>query len=118
MVRAKGAIETGWHLLFEAASAPGCLLLTNSLSLSVSPSSPVDTNNPTFRTSDPLILPPKHNDNTAPQHQTNCLSLVSQVIKHRLDPVDYRPAKIEALMGDDSLIAVFTSYIRLSPCPP
>ena len=43
------------------------------------------------------------------------VSPVSQVIKHRLDPVDYRPAKIEALMVDDSLIALFTSYIRLPP---
>ena len=46
------------------------------------------------------------------------VSLVSQVIKHRLDPVDYRPAKIEALIADDSLIAVFTSYIRSVPLSP
>ena len=32
-----------------------------------------------------------------------------------MDPVDYRPAKIEALIADDSLIAVFTSYIRTPP---
>ena len=37
------------------------------------------------------------------------------MIKHRLDPVDYLPAKIEALIADDSLIAVFTSYIRTPP---
>ena len=46
------------------------------------------------------------------------VSLVSQVIKHRLDPVDYRPAKIEALIADDSLIAVFTSYIGVVPLSP
>ena len=83
--------ETSWHLLFESNVGTELSVRptqpSDQLSPSVSPQSPVDTTDPTFRTSNPLISPPKQNDNTAALTRLT-VSPVSQVIKHRLNHVD------------------------------